>query len=162
MADRAKGMVRRIAEGVLEQLRAHARDYPDRWHRVPAWFELGARASLLTRPRPVVAVTVTGTEEATGGGTDRHRTRVTMSVLMIGSDAAVPDEALYELSADVRRAVSANEHLANVDGSTPVLQDGHLWIGPCTYSVEPVEGGAGVGVADQTVFADFAWTHDTP
>lgn len=164
MAERPKAFPNRIADGVVEQLKNHARDYPHLWAVMPATIARGVGAGWESAPRPAIYVTSTAGDltEREFGAQEWHRSRLELRVLMVTEDAGNPEGAIEDLVADVRRALMANRQLDSIDGSVPVLGTGYLALGSVTRAADLDEGGSGLSVAFQEVVAEYQWTNDAP
>lgn len=165
MAERPKAMPNRIADGMVEQIANHARDYQHLWAKVPAVIKRGVGASWDSDPRPAIYVSSTAGGDLTeqlAGGLDWHRSNLALVVAMVSADADNPEGAIEDLAADVRRALMANRQLEGIDGVDPVLASGRLILGPCRRAADIDEGSTGLAVAFQDVIAEYQWLSEAP
>lgn len=166
MAERQRAMVNRVADGLVQHFKNHARDNPEKWFVVPATIERGVSESSEARAMPSIFVTAATDQRAEeikhGSGSSHYRRRKPLVVTGACDGGADREDAIEELVADVRRAIVANLQLADVDGDTPVLQSGQLFIKGDTTGVEMSEGGAARSWFVLELDAVFQWDENSP
>jgi hypothetical protein len=163
---RPTAMVNQIADGLVKYLTSHRDDNPDQWYDPPVTIERGIGASADDRPKPALFVTSVVGEpiapQQPGSGASHWRARAAIHVWGVVEGGDERERVIEELAADVRRAIASNLQLADVEGSTPILESGRFIIGDCTRDVEISEGGTGKAWFLQRLEAEFQWDSDAP
>jgi hypothetical protein len=149
-----------IIERLAEMIRLHAAEHPDLWLAIPATIVTEPSASVDTLPRPIVEIEVTGSEPADGGSIDLEGDRISLTLWLWSEDPESPQRALLELVADVRRAVIGNRQMEDSAG-VPFLACGQLIDKGYTVATDFDEGGAGRGLAEYRLDAEYQWTPAT-
>lgn len=162
MAARPDAMANRIADGIVEQIRNHVRDYPWLWAQQPATIGRGVGSNSDSLPVPIVLVSSNGqsTEQATRDN-EFNRTHKTLTVLMLTRDAGNPEGAIEDLLADVWRAIASNRQLASIDDpNTPVLASGRIILGNSETFATSDNSGEGMATLELTV--EFSRNYAAP
>jgi len=160
MSARAKARALSIAERLAEMIEQHARDNPHLWRVIPKAVMSEAHAGNDALGFPLIEVEVSGSEAQEGGSVELQLDRIQITLWLHSEDAKEPQAALLELVADVRRAVMDNRQMADTSG-TPFLQCGQLMDRGYTAAIDFMEGGAGRGLAEYRLDAEYEWTPAT-
>jgi len=149
-----------IIERLGEQIRAHAAEHPDLWLATPMTIALEPSANVDQLPTPCVVFKINGAEPGEGGAVDLQLDTLDITIGLKTHDPEQPQRAILELIADVRRALMGNRQMIDATDE-PWLQCGQLKDGGYTLETDFTEGGAGVGVAELKLEAEYQWTPET-
>ncbi len=160
MTARPKSRPLEIAERLAEQVRDHARDYPDRWWQVPGSVLDEARGSMDALERPVVAFEVNGSEPEESGAVDLEGDDLDVTCWGLTADSESPQRAGLELLADLRRALIGNRQMED-DSGKPWLTCGQIFDRGFVIATDFAEGGAGQALIEYRLRVRYQWTPET-
>jgi hypothetical protein len=157
---RPKARALDIAERLADQIKRHAQEHPDLWWQTPRTILAEVSGAWDGLPTPLVMVMVSDSEASEGGSIELQNDLLKLSLVLKTTDSKSPQRAILELVADVRRAVMDNRQMEDA-GGTPYLQCGQIMDKGYTVATEFAEGGAGTGLAEYRLEADYQWTPAT-
>jgi hypothetical protein len=149
---------------VVERLDLVAREdialHPELWAVPPVTIEPRPSAETATKPLPVLAFEIDGSDQEDGSAVDGHRDLMHVTGWLKTQDPTNPQGAILELCSDFRRFLDRHRQLEGEDGEpwlvTGQIQD-HGYTVVCDFS----GGGAGEAWAEFKFDVEFQWSATT-
>jgi hypothetical protein len=160
MAVRAQASVKAALAAVVDALQAINASRDTAWLTTPKTCRRAGNAVTdISAPRPAILVRATALDMADTHLAVNRDARLTFKVAGLAQDAPNANEVIWNLEADVRRALLVSE-LKDEDGD-PVFKGGLSWTGSETQDVGG-SGGSGEAMTVATFEGLVYWTAENP